>query len=89
MVPKKAAAPEETYATTLNEVLTIMDLLEKEGEKRACAAIALMFFAGLRPGEARGACWEDYDSKRLFARRAFGVSGLPRQELRAVPNLCL
>ena len=28
-----------------------------------------MFFAGLRPGEARGARWEDYDGKRL--------SGLP------------
>lgn len=70
MVPKKAAAPEETHATTLNEVLRIMDLLEREGEKRACAAIALMFFAGLRPGEARGACWEDYDGNRLFVHRS-------------------
>jgi hypothetical protein len=35
MVPKKAAAPEETHAVTLNEVLTIMDVLEKEGEQRA------------------------------------------------------
>jgi hypothetical protein len=39
----KAAPPEETHAATLNEVLTIMDLLEKEGENRACAAISLMF----------------------------------------------
>src|SRR5215472_13692805 len=29
-----------------------------------------MFFAGLLPGEARGACWEDYDGKRLFVRRS-------------------
>jgi hypothetical protein len=25
-----------------------------------------MFFAGLRPGEARGIRWEDFDGKRLF-----------------------
>lgn len=29
-----------------------------------------MFFAGLRPGEGRCACWEDYDGKRLFVRRS-------------------
>jgi integrase len=25
-----------------------------------------MFFVGLRPGEARGICWEHYDGKWLF-----------------------
>jgi integrase len=29
-----------------------------------------MFFAGLRPGEARGVCWEDFDGKRLLVRRS-------------------
>ena len=29
-----------------------------------------MFFAGLRPGEARGARWEDYDGKRLFVTQS-------------------
>ena len=29
-----------------------------------------MFFAGLRPGEARGVCWEDYDGKRLIVRQS-------------------
>jgi hypothetical protein len=70
MIPKKAAAPEETYAATLEEVLAIMDVLEKQQEQRARGAVALMFFAGLRPGEARGVCWEDYDGKRLFVRRS-------------------
>jgi len=70
MIPKKAAASEETYAAPLEEVLTIMDVLEKAGEKKACAAVALVFFAGLRPGEARGVCWEDFDGKRLFVRRS-------------------
>jgi integrase len=70
MIPKKAASPEETHATTPDEVLAIMDALEKAGEQKACAAVALMFFAGLRPGEARGVCWEDFDGKRLIVRQS-------------------
>jgi integrase len=70
MIPKKAAAPEETHAATLEEVLAMMDALEKAGEAKARAAVAVMFFAGLRPGEARGVCWEDFDGKRLFVRRS-------------------
>ncbi len=70
MIPKKAASPEETHAVSLDEVLAIMDVLEKAGEQKARGAVALMFFTGLRPGEARGACWEDYDGKRLFVRRS-------------------
>jgi integrase len=70
MVPKKAAAPRETHAASLEEVLAIMDVLEKAGEQKACVAVALMFFAGLRPGEARGVCWEDYDGKQLVVRQS-------------------
>jgi integrase len=29
-----------------------------------------MFFAALRPGEARGARWEDYDGKTLSVKRS-------------------
>lgn len=32
--------------------------------------MALVFFAGLRPGEARGARWEDFDGKRLSVRQS-------------------
>jgi|SRR5277367_4720171 len=70
MIPKKAAAPAETYAVTPDEVLTILELLRKDGELKARAAVALMFFAGLRPGEARGACWQDFDGKRLCVRQS-------------------
>jgi integrase len=37
---------------------------------KARAAVGLMFFAGLRPGEAKGARWEDYTDKRLFVRQS-------------------
>ena len=70
MIPKKAAPPQETYAATPDEVLAMMDALEKVGEKQAQAAVALTFFAGLRPGEARGARWEDFDGKRLIVRQS-------------------
>jgi len=70
MIPKKANAPVETHAATPDEVLAAMDALEKAGEKKARAAVALMFFAGLRPGEARGASWEDFDGKKLSVRQS-------------------
>jgi integrase len=69
-VPKRAAAPAETHAATPDEVLAIMDALEKAGNHQARAAVGLMFFAGLRPGEARGICWEDYDGKQLIVRQS-------------------
>jgi integrase len=65
MIPKKAAAPNKAHAASPDDVVAILDLLEKAGEWKARAAVGLMFFAGLRPGEARGARWEDYDGKRL------------------------
>jgi len=71
VIPRKADAPTETHAATPDEVLAVMDALDKAGEKKARAAVALMFFAGLRPGEARGACWDDFDGKKLvFGNRS-------------------
>jgi integrase len=39
-----------------------------EGVSRC--AVALIYFCGLRPGEARGVRWEDYDDNRLFVRHS-------------------
>src|SRR5260370_13303339 len=66
---RKAGAPAETHASTPDEVVAILDVLKrakelKEGLKlQAQTAIALMFFAGLRPGEARGGRWADYNGE--------------------------
>jgi integrase len=75
MIPRKAAPPQETYAATPDEVLGMLDALAKaplslREAKQAQAAVALMFFAGLRPGEARGARWENFDGKRLIVRQS-------------------
>lgn len=80
IIPKKAPAASATHAATIDEVITILNAVENQKAKdldipremrlKAQAAIALQFFAGLRPGEARGACWEDYDGKRLTVRHS-------------------
>ncbi len=50
-VPRKAALSKPTHAATPDEVLTMLNVLTG----KARAAVALMYFCGLRPGEARGA----------------------------------
>jgi integrase len=76
IIPRKAVAPAETHASTPNEVIAILDVLKRakdlqERQKlQAQTAIALMFFAGLRPGEARGATWENYDDKTLSVKQS-------------------
>lgn len=81
MLSKKAKPPAETYATSSEDVLLLLSTFKRvqreasgTEEYRAAlktrAAIALVFFCGLRPGEARGANWEDYDGKRLTIRRS-------------------
>ena len=83
MIPKKAPAPSKTHAATLHEVMEFLDLLEKAGEWQARAAVGLMFFAGLRPGEARGVRWEDYQGKRLFVQQSVSAVPIrPHQRLR-------
>ena len=51
MIPKKASPPCETHAATFEEVLAIMDVLEKAGEQEACAAVALHNAFLTSPGE--------------------------------------
>ncbi|HXN52168.1 MAG TPA: tyrosine-type recombinase/integrase [Candidatus Acidoferrum sp.] len=80
MLPKKAVGPEETHAATPDEVLAILDAIENAqladreidtiSRLKAQAAVALCYFSGLRPGEARGVQWSDFDGKRLMIRRS-------------------
>lgn len=65
-IPRTAQPPKPTHAVTPEEVMRMLDTLT--GEARL--AVALMFFCALRPGEARGVRWEDYDGKRLHVRRS-------------------
>jgi integrase len=76
IIPRKATPPAETHASTPEEVMAILELLENakaltaRERIQAQVAIGLMFFGGLRPGEARGASWEDYNGKTLSVKHS-------------------
>jgi integrase len=63
-IPRGAEASKGTHAYTPEEMLAMLDSFEGIAK----TAIALLYFCGLRPGEARAARWEDYDSKTLEVR---------------------
>src|SRR5262249_16552788 len=65
-IPRNAAAPKPGHATNTDEIEAMLHVLT--GPARV--AVALMYFCGLRPGEARGARWSDYDGKRLHVARS-------------------
>jgi integrase len=63
-IPRAAAASKPTYAYSAREVLAMLDALEGTAK----AAVALMYFCALRPGEARAARWEHYNGQTLSIR---------------------
>jgi integrase len=83
----------------LEEVTAILHAVEStqvEGREisrthrlKTRAAVALQFFAGLRPGEARGVRWEDFDGQRLMIRqsvwRTHVTSPKTEDSMKAVP----
>jgi integrase len=75
----RTAPPTQTKAASLDEVLAILEALK--GKPKARAAIALMYFAGLRPGEARGARWEDYEPIYNYEREQFEWQLIPRHSV--------
>jgi len=96
MIPKKASAPSQTHAASLQEVVELLNAIETAQVKgktippeircKARAALALQFFAGLRPGEARGARWEDYNGKALTIAQSIWQTHItaPKTEASAV-----
>lgn len=63
-IPRSAKSPVKLKPTSLEHVLNIIYSLEDH--PKAQAAIALCYFAGLRPGEARGARWEYIEVVPVF-----------------------
>lgn len=65
-VNPKAAEPQETYAYTLEEIQTILNLLPEP----AATAFAVAAFMGLRHGEIQGLLWENYRDGELYVSRS-------------------
>jgi integrase len=62
-IPKQATAAGKTHAYTVEEMTLLLNALDGAAK----GAVALMYFCELRPGEARGAKWTDYDEdKRIL-----------------------
>jgi integrase len=62
-VPRAAQSAGDTPAYTTDEMMSMLHTLTGTAK----AAVALMYFCGLRPGEARAAKWTDLDeAKRII-----------------------
>jgi integrase len=59
IMPVSAKAPEPTVAATREEVQAILAALK--GKPPARAAVAILAYTGVRPGEARGLRWEEWN----------------------------
>ena len=65
----KVERPAKQMEYSLPEVLSMLSILGVEN-LQAAAAVALCYFAALRPAEARGLKWEDYNGEELQVRRS-------------------
>jgi len=64
----KVARPEKQAEYSLETVLSMLRILEPL-DLRAAEAVALAYFAALRPAEIRGLKWDDYDGAELNIKR--------------------
>jgi len=62
----KAAEAQETYAYSLDEIMTILALLPEP----ASTAFAVAAFMGLRHGEIQGLLWENYRDGEMYVSRS-------------------
>jgi integrase len=69
-LPESATAPKRTVAATREDVQAILTALK--GTPLARAAVAIIALTGVRPGEARGLRWEEWDrvQQHIAIRRA-------------------
>jgi integrase len=65
-IPRKARPSPPTVAYSCDTILQMLSALT--GTARV--AVAIGFFAGLRPGEMKGLKWEDYDGREIHIRRS-------------------
>lgn len=79
----KAKEPAETYAYSLDEVKKMLAAL---GEP-ARTVVLTAAFTGLRKGELRGLCWEDFNGKELCVNRSMwnGITNPPKTRRSAAP----
>jgi integrase len=82
-VDPRAAAPQATYAYTLEEIQTILSFLPEP----AATAFAVAAFMGLRSGEIEGLLWENYQNGEMHITRSIwhGLINDPKTQKSAAP----
>ncbi len=77
----KVARPKKQTEYSLESVLAMLKILEPL-DLRAAVAVALAYFAALRPAEIRGLQWADYDGEELNIKRGVwrGIVGETKTE---------
>jgi integrase len=82
LIPESAKQPERTIAATREEVQAILAALKEMPLERA--AVAVVAYTGVRPGEARGLRWEEWDraKQHIAVNRAIWhtIVGTPKTE---------
>jgi len=66
IIPRKARSSPPTVAYSCDTIMQMLSVLT--GTARV--AVAVGFFAGLRPGEMKGLKWTDYNSREIHIRRS-------------------
>jgi integrase len=61
LIPESATEPKETVAASREDVKAILAHLGSKGMTLERAAVALIAYTGVRPGECRGLRWEEWD----------------------------
>jgi integrase len=88
-IPESAVEPVEPKAAARDEVKVILTTLKDMPLERAAVAVVAML--GVRPGEARGLRWENWDrvKEQIAVRRAvwYTIEGTPKttQSVRFLP----
>lgn len=62
----QAPEPEDTYAYSLTEIKAMLAMLQEP----ARTVVLTAALTGLRKGEIRGLCWEDFDGRELRVNRS-------------------
>jgi integrase len=68
LIPEAATEPKETVAATRENVKAILARLADKGMLVERAAVALIAYTGIRPGECRGARWSDWNRTAVQIR---------------------
>lgn len=73
LIPHCAAQPESTHAATREEVTGYLARLGELHMKLERAAVAIVAYTGIRPGEARGLRWEEWNRNEAHIKVARSV----------------